>query len=497
MPETEQEQKKFIRMTTAPIPKLICSLAVPTILSMMVTSFYNMADTFFVGKLGKAATGAVGVVFSLMAMIQALGFFFGHGSGNFISRKLGARRFEEASAMASTGFFSAFFFGCLLAVFGLIFLDPLTNLLGATPTIFPYARDYLRIILFGAPFMTSSLVLNNQLRYQGSAVYGMVGIVSGAVINIGLDPLFIFTFQMGTAGAALATILSQIVSFTLLLIGSARGSSLRISIRKVSLKFHTYVEIARGGLPSLCRQGLGAAAVVCLNLAAGPYGDQAIAAMSVVAKITNFAASALLGFGQGFQPVCGFNYGAKRYDRVIRAFWFCVKVSSLFLVVVSALGIVFAQPLVAVFQSDPEVVEIGTLALRLQWASFPLFSFITLTNMMLQTMGKAAKASLLAMARQGLFFLPALWILTASLGLFGLQLSQTVADVLTFLLALPLGLSTLKRLSAAQRAASPDARTDPGSEAACADVNASVTNRESAPHEEDSAQKSDEFSQKF
>lgn len=466
MTDLKQEEKKYIRLTTAPIPRLICSLAVPTILSMMVTSFYNMADTYFVGWLGKEATGAVGVVFSLMAMIQALGFFFGHGSGNFISRKMGARQFDEASEMASTGFFAAFAFGCLLTVFGLIFLNPLTYLLGATDTIFPYARDYLRIILLGAPFMTSSLVLNNQLRYQGSAVYAMVGIVSGAVINIGLDPLFISALGMGTAGAALATIISQIVSFILLLIGCSRGSSLKLSIKKVSFRPHFYLEIARGGLPSLCRQGLGAVAVACLNIAAGPYGDAAIAAMSVVGKITNFAASALFGFGQGFQPVCGFNYGAKLYDRVISAFWFCVRVATVALVVISIAGICFAEPLVRLFQPDADTVKIGALTLQLQCASFPLFAFVTLTNMMLQTMGKAGKASLLAMARQGLFFLPALWILTAALGLFGLQLSQTVADVCTFFLAIPLCLTTIRGMKRALQARQSEekSRTDNSAE---------------------------------
>ena len=309
----EQQNAKFIEMTETPVGTLVCRLAVPTMVSMLVTSFYNMADTFFVGKINTSATGAVGVVFSLMAIIQACGFFFGHGSGNYISKQLGKRDTEEASRMASIGFFSAFLFGIVFMAAGLVFLEPLARALGSTDTILPYAKDYLGIILLGAPFMTSSLVLNNQLRFQGNAFYAMIGIATGAVLNIGLDPLFIFVFQMGIKGAALATILSQIVSFCLLVAGSFRGENIHISYRKFHPDGAAFLEILRGGIPSLLRQGLASVAVICLNFAAGGYGDEAIAAMSIVNRIMMFAGSALIGFGQGFQPVCGFNYGAGLY----------------------------------------------------------------------------------------------------------------------------------------------------------------------------------------
>lgn len=446
MEQATFQNDKFRRMTESPIPSLIGRLSVPTVVSMLVTSIYNMADTFFVGKLGISATGAVGVVFSLMAIIQAIGFMFGHGSGNYISRKLGAQDWEGASQMASTGFFSAFGAGLLVMILGLCFLEPMVKGLGATDTILPFAREYARLILIGAPYMTASLVLNNQLRFQGSAFYGMCGIASGAVINIGLDPLFIFVFDMGISGAALATIISQLISFGILLLGCSRGGNLRIRWKHFSPSITLYKEMIRGGLPSLCRQGLGSAATICLNLAAHPFGDPAIAAMSIVSRITMFASSALLGFGQGFQPVCGFNYGARLFSRVRRAFWFCVKVSFCALIFIAVSGFIFAPQLIAVFQNDEKVIEIGSWALRLQCITFPLMAWVILDNMMLQTIAKAMPATILAAARQGLFFLPCIWLLPPLFGIFGIQMSQPIADLCTFFLSLPMGIHTLQEM---------------------------------------------------
>ena len=284
-----QQEEKYIYMTETPVPRLIGELAVPTIISMLVTSFYNMADTFFVGKLNTQSTAAVGIVFSVMAIIQALGFFFGHGSGNYISRRLGAKDFEEAAVMAANGFFLAFLCGIAVLCGGLIFLKPLAIALGSTPTILPYTEAYLRIILIGAPFMTSSLVLNNQLRFQGSAAYAMVGIVTGAVINIVLDPLLIFVCGMGVAGAAAATVISQFCSFLLLLYQSRKGGNIDIKFRNFKPNGHYVKEICRGGVPSLCRQGLGSVAGILLNHGAGIYGDAAIAGMSIVSRVTMFA----------------------------------------------------------------------------------------------------------------------------------------------------------------------------------------------------------------
>ena len=452
MQEDVQQEEKYIYMTTTPTPRLIGELAVPTIISMLVTSFYNMADTFFVGRLNTQSTAAVGVVFSVMAIIQALGFFFGHGSGNYISRRLGAKEFDEAAAMAANGFFLAFLCGLAVMAGGLFFLKPLAVALGSTPTILPYTEAYLRIILLGAPFMTSSLVLNNQLRFQGSAAYAMVGIVTGAVINIILDPILIFGLRMGVAGAAAATVISQFSSFLLLLFQSRRGGNIRIRFRNFQPGFHCMKEICRGGLPSLCRQGLGSVAGILLNHSAGGYGDAAIAGMSIVSRVSMFASSALIGFGQGFQPVCGFNYGAKLYHRVREGFSFCVKYATVFLIGVAGAAAVFAPQIISLFRKDDaQVIAIGARALRLQCLAFPLTGWIVMSNMMLQSIGKALKASILAAARQGLFFIPLILILPRLFGLFGVEMCQTISDICSFILAVPVCCSVLNEMKKLER----------------------------------------------
>ena len=441
------QEEKYRQMTEPPVGGLICKLAVPCIISMLVTSFYNMADTYFVGMLkSNAATGAVGVVFSMMAIIQAVGFFFGQGSGNYISRELGKKNYHEASNMAATGFFSSLITGLIICVVGQIFLEPLAFLLGSTETILPYTEEYLRVILLGAPWMTSSLVLNNQLRFQGSASYAMVGIVAGAVLNIALDPLLIFTFDMGVAGAGWATIISQFVSFCLLLVGCSKGSNIRIHIRNFKFNWYYYRMIFKGGLPSLARQSLASLATICLNHAAQPYGDAAIAAMGVVQRITMFGASTMLGFGQGFQPVCGFNYGAGLYKRVKDGFWFCVKVSVVILLLISALGFAFSPTLISWFRDDPDVIRIGATALRFQCIFFFGQSWIIMSNMMQQSMGRTVPATFLSVARQGLFFIPMVLILPHFLGILGVQMAQSAADVLTLICAIPIQLSVLKSL---------------------------------------------------
>lgn len=443
---TSADEKRTYMLET-PVRKLVCTLAGPTILSMLITSFYNMADTFFVGKINTQATGAVGIVFSVMAIIQAVGFFFGHGSGNYISRKLGAQEMEEAEKMAAVGFFSAFIAGIVLMAAGLLFIEPLAYLLGSTETILSYTKTYLGIILFGAPAMTTSLVLNNQMRYQGSAFYAMIGIVSGAVLNIVLDPVLIFECSLGIAGAAMATTISQYVSFILLLIMIRRGGNMQIRFRNFKPSIYFYKEIVRGGTPSLCRQGLASLATIFLNRTAGFYGDAAIAGMSIVSRISMFANSALIGFGQGFQPVCGFNYGAGKNDRVLEAFWFCVKYAFLFLLVVATAGFIFAPDLVALFRKeDLDVIAVGSAALRYQVIAFPLSAWIVMCNMMLQSIGKGLKASIVASARQGLCFIPLIMILPHFFGLVGVEICQAVSDVLTLVISVPIGMSVIKEM---------------------------------------------------
>jgi putative MATE family efflux protein len=445
----QSENTKFEMMTTRPVEKLVCEMAVPTVIIMLVSAMYNTADTYFVGSPGTSATAAVGISFSLMSIIQALGFFFGHGAGNYISRALGARNTGNAGKMAATGFFSAFIAGGVIALAGTVLITPLARLLGATDTILPYARSYLRFILPGAPFMVASLMLNNTLRFQGSAVWGMIGMISGAALNIGLDPLFIYGIGMGVAGASLATMLSQMVSCALLVIvsGIPSAKNVRIVPRNFAPGLGLYKEMIRGGVPSLLRQSLQSLAVIFLNRTAGGYGDAVIAAAAIVGRLVIIAGAALLGLGQGFQPVCGFIYGAKQYNRVKRAVWCTTKLTTALLTVVAALSFIFAAPIIALFRrDDPVVIAEGTRFLRLQCGTLPLMGWIVLVNMTLQTIGKAVPASILAVARQGIFLIPLLCVLPARLGIFGIQLCAPVSDLLTFMLAIPLGLRTLRAM---------------------------------------------------
>ena len=400
-----------------------------------------MADTYFVGKINTQSTAAVGISFSIMAIIQAFGFFFGHGSGNYISRKLGAQDYKSAEKMASTGFFYAFFAGILIMVLGLIFLRPICLALGSTPTILPYAEQYLGIILLGAPFMASSLVLNNQMRFQGNAVYAMVGIIVGAVLNIGLDPLLIFVFDMGIAGAkhgphspAKSPVFSSCSIWT------SKGENIRIHFRNFTPSLTFFKEIIYGGSPSLCRQGLASISTILLNVAAGVYGDATIAGMSIVTRICMFINSFVIGFGQGFQPVCGFNYGAGLYRRVREGFWFAVKTGVIFLTFCAIAGYIYAPEVVAWFRKeDPLVIEIGARALRWQLITLPLGAWVILfVTCLLQTIRKPVRAVLLSSARQGLFFIPFILLLPYFLGLQGVEMCQAVSDLCSFLLAIPL-----------------------------------------------------------
>ena len=442
----QNSNQKYIQMTQTPVEKLIIQLAIPSIISMLVTTIYNAADTFFVGQISTSASAAVGVCFSMMSIIQALGFFFGQGAGSSISRALGNQQGDQAGELASVGFYSAILFGTLFAVAGIVFIEPLVYLLGATDPIYPHAVEYLSIILVGAPIVAASFVLNNLLRFQGYSFYGMIGVTVGGVLNIVLDPLFIFAFKMGTAGAALATVVSQAISLLILYYLNNRHSSVKIRIRNFRPRIPHFADIVRGGLPSLLRQGIASVAVICLNQAAKPYGDAALAAISIVSKITMFTNSAMLGFGQGFQPVCGFNYGARLYDRVRKGYFFCVKYSFLFLSALAVIEFFCAGTLIRVFRDDAAVIEIGTLALRLQCLSLPSFSVIVISNMMLQTSGKVVAASLVGSARQGFFLIPAVFILPAMFDLLGIQMAQPIADFATFLMTVPLARNFLREM---------------------------------------------------
>ncbi|MCI6730897.1 MAG: MATE family efflux transporter [Lachnospiraceae bacterium] len=458
MAKVMTKEEKYHQMIDTPVEQLIPKLAVPTIISMLVTSIYNMADTFFVSQIGTSASGAVGIMFSAMAMIQAIGFTLGMGSGNHISRALGNRDEEQASLFAATAFFTAGIIGILIAVFGTIFSRPMVFFLGATETIAPYAQDYARYILIAAPFMLTSFVMNNILRAQGSAMFAMIGITTGGVLNMILDPVLIFAFDMGISGAAIATMVSQMISFGILLYQcNSHEDCIKIQISRFRPKLITYGRILHAGLPSFCRQGLASVAAVVLNFAAGPYGDAAIAAMSIVTRFMMFINSSLIGFGQGFQPVCGFNFGARRYDRVLKAYWFCVRVAVTMLTVFGIAAFLFSRPIITAFRrEDLTVIEIGTLALRLQLLTMPFQAWVIMVNMLTQSIGYGFRASIVAMGRQGLFLIPALLVFPGMFGLTGLQIAQPVADMLTFVLSTVIVIGILKELKALESDMSPE-----------------------------------------
>ncbi|MBO5670268.1 MAG: MATE family efflux transporter [Clostridia bacterium] len=477
--QNSAQSEKFLRMTTEPVDKLILRLAIPTIISMLVTTFYNLVDTLFIRQLeNDSMVAAVGVVLPLMSIIQAFGFFCGHGSGNYLSRALGRRDTQDAETMASTGFFYAVVFGLAISVFGLLFSDALGILLGAkTEATLVSTVDYMRWILLSCPFQCGAIVINNQLRMQGNAMFAMVGLTTGAVLNCVLDPLFIFGagdplfggaftmpfgLGMGVGGAALATALSQIVSFVLLTVGMLRSDTIRLKVNRIRLRY--FGGIVQGGLPSLARQGLASVATACLNHAVGLFLldgvmiDAVQAAMTGVSKITLFMSSALIGFGQGFQPVCGFNYGAKKYGRVIDAYAFCVKVAAVALVIFSVLGFIFAVPITdAVAGSTALSAEIAAFTFRTQLVVFPLQAWVMLCNMMLQNIGMTFRATVVAMARQGLAFIPMVFLLPLMMRacgaepLLGLECAQAAADVISFFISLPIGIGVLREMRGMMR----------------------------------------------
>lgn len=448
MEESNQQQnRKYVELTTGDPHRLVSKFAVPSIITMLVSSLYNMVDTFYVGRIDTQSTAALGIVFSYMALIQAVAFFFGQGSGNYISRALGRRETEDASVMASVGLISALITGCIIALACSLCAAPLLVFFGSTETILPYAIDYFKWILPGSPFIIGCFALNNQMRQQGNAMMSMIGIAAGAVLNIIIDPIFIFSMEMGVSGAGLATFISQTASFFLLLLLSGRRGGISIRLRNFRPSRYMYREIAAGGLPSLMRQGFGSVAVICLNQVASRYGDASVAAFSIVNRCMMLAGAAMIGYGQGFQPVCGFNYGARLYDRVREAFRGCVRVSTVYCVIIAAAGIAFAPEIVRFFRADDaEVVRMGTDILRWQCFSFPLVGFVIITNMYLQNIRKTVPAILAASARQGFFLIPVLYGGTALFGFAGLETAQFTSDILSFILALPLCLSALAHM---------------------------------------------------
>lgn len=437
---------KYTFLTQAPVHRVIGAMAIPTIISMLLTSMYNLVDTFFVGKINTQSTAAVGIVFSVMFFIQAFSFFFGNGSGNYISRQLGAQNTKDAEVMASTGLFYTLVFSLIVMLLGWIFLEPISILLGSTPTILPYTRQYLGISLLGTPFIMGTFCINNQMRFQGFTKYSVYGVISGSIINCLLDPVFIFGFSMGVSGAAVASVIGQICGFVIMLIMSQKEGVIHYTYRRISFEGRFVKEIIAGGTPSISRQGLASVSTIALNSVAGNYGDAAIAAMSIVTRISMFIFSVIVGLGQGFQPMCGFCYGAKLYDRVKEGFWFGTKIGTLFLLFWSVVLIIFSGEVVSLFRDDPEVIAIGIPALRYQMIIFPSCSLMLMANMMMQTCRKTIRANILAASRQGLFFIPLIFVLPYFYGLFGVEICQAVSDIISLIVTIPIVWSAFKEM---------------------------------------------------
>lgn len=439
--------KQYKKMTETPVGRLIISLGIPTVISMLITNIYNMADSYFVSQLSLSAGGATSIVFGVMAILQAFGFMFGHGSGSHISRLLGAKHNEKASQFASTGFFGAVLVGFLIMIGGLVFIEPLMRLLGSTDTILPYAIDYCTFILIAAPAMTGSCVLNNILRYEGKAALAMIGLTTGGILNMALDPLFIFALDMGISGAGLATTLSQYISFGILLsVFLLKKTQSRISPRFVAREFNTLVSIVITGLPSLARQGLNSASTMVMNAQAKPFGDAAIAAMGYVGRTSSLIFSIGLGIGQGFQPVSGFNYGAKKYSRVKKGTWFTLKLGMASIGVIAACCFAFAPQIISLFRNEAEVVQIGSEALRIQCVFLLFFPASMVVNMLFQSIGKSIPALVLSCLQSGLIFIPLCVILSNLFGIKGIETAQPLAYFITALISLPCMIVFLRHL---------------------------------------------------
>ena len=427
----------YIKMTQTPVSKLILRLGIPTTISMLITNIYNMADTYFVGTLGESAQAATGVIFTVQAIMQGIAFMLGHGGGTFIARYLADKNIPEASKYISTSFFTGGIIGCIITVFGLIFLRPLALFLGSTETILPHAVAYGRWILLAAPFIICSFVLNNGLRYEGKAFYAMFGLTAGGILNIFGDYLLVIKLGMGVAGAGLATAASQVISFVILLVLYLKKSQSRIRPGYMSRNFRDYLSICRVGFPSLIRQGLTSVTVGLLNNVTKPFGDAAIAAMSVVNRYSNFLMCVGLGIGQGFQPVASFNYQARKYDRVKKGLLFTTVFGLIFMGIMSCISILYAEPIIAIFQKHPDVIRIGSFALRCTAFGMLFMPFSVPVNMLYQSIQQPTISSVLSLIRSGAVTIPILLFVVPHLGLTGVQIAQPTADIIAGLISIP------------------------------------------------------------
>lgn len=427
----------YLKMTETPVSRLILNLGIPTTISMLITNIYNMADTYFVGTVGESAQAATGVLFTVQAIMQGIAFMLGHGGGTFVARALADKNTDKATQYISSSFFSGGTAGILISVLGLTFLEPLVRFLGSTETIVPHAMDYGFWILLAAPFIICSLILNNGLRYEGKAFYAMFGLTAGGILNILGDYVLVMKLNMGVFGAGLATAVSQVVSFCILLVMYLKMAQSTIRFKAVSRDIRLYLAVARVGFPSLIRQGLTSVTTGLMNNLTKAFGDAAIAAMSVVSRYSNFLMCVGLGMGQGFQPVATFNYQAKRIDRVKKGLLFTTAFGLVFIGSMSVLSMIFAEPVISIFQKNEEVIEIGARALRFTAFGMLFMPFSVPVNMLYQSIQKPAISSVLSLIRSGAVTIPMLLICVPIWGLTGVQIAQPTADIIAGCLSIP------------------------------------------------------------
>ena len=435
----------YNKMTKTSLVKLIISLGIPTTISMLVTNIYNMADTYFVGTLGESQQAATGILFTLQAIIQAVAFMLGQGSGTLVSKSLADKNKQEASKFVSTGFYSGIILGFVITIMGLIFLTPLMRLLGSTETILPYAKEYGACVLLTCPFVIGSFVLNNNLRYEGMAIYSMFGLVSGSIINILGDYLLVIVLGYGVLGAGIATAVSQVISFIILITLFNKKAQSKIRTKHISREVITYTTISKIGFPALIRQSLSSISGGLLNNLTRPFGDVAIAAMSVVNRYSMFVMCVGLGIGQGFQPVASFNYRAKCFKRVKQSLVITMLIGFVLISLMAIPGLVFPEAIVRLFQTNKEVIKIGATALRFASIGIIFLSLSVPVNMLYQSIRRPAISSFLSILRSGVMFIPVLVISKRFLGLLGIQFSQPVADMLTGLISIPFIVSFLRK----------------------------------------------------
>ncbi len=427
----------FDKMTKTPVSKLILTLGIPTTISMLITNLYNLVDTYFVGTLGISQQGSIGILFTLQGIIQAISFMLGHGSGTFVSKTLANKDVDEASRYVSTAFFTGAFVGIILLTLGLIFIKSFMLLLGSTKTILPYAIDYGFWVLLSSPFLICSLILNNNLRYEGKAFFAMIGLTTGAILNIIGDYLFITVFNLEVFGAGMSTALSQIISFGFLYILYVKYAQSKISIKYLAKKPKYYFQIIKMGFPSLIRQSLNSLSSGILNNVTKVYGDNAIAAMSVINRFSSFVVCVGIGIAQGLQPVAAFNYQVKEYTRVKKGFIFTMVFGFCFISILSIFSIIWPDAIIRLFQKKEAVIEVGRLGLRAASVGIIFLPISVTMNMLFQSIQKPILASILALLRSGLIFIPILLIFEHCFRLTGILIAQPIADAVTSLICVP------------------------------------------------------------